>query len=40
MKTLQLAFLSIKEIEKEAMGDFNNCLILNEGTKSFSDKIK
>ena len=34
------SLLSIKEIVKEAMGDFINCLILNESTKSFSDKIK
>ena len=37
---IAVSLLSIKEIEKEAIGDFINHLILNEGTKSFSDKIK
>ena len=37
---IAVSLLSIKEIGKEAMGDFINRLILNEGTKSFSDKIK
>ena len=37
---IAVSLLSIKEIEKEAMVDFINHLILNEGTKSFSDKIK
>ena len=37
---IAVSLLSIKEIGKEAMGDFINCLILNEGTKSSSGKIK
>ena len=37
---IAVSLLSIKEIGKEAMGDFINRLILNEGTKSSSDKIK
>ena len=39
-ENIAVSLLSIKEIRKEAMGDFINCLILNEGTQSFSDKIK
>ena len=37
---IAVSLLSIKEIGKEAMGDFINRLILNEGTKSSSHKIK
>ena len=37
---IAVSLLSIKEIGKEAMGDFIDRLILNEGTKSSSDKIK
>ena len=33
---IAVSFFSIKEIGKETMGDFVNCLILNEGTKIFS----
>ena len=36
---IALSLLSIKEIGKEAMGDFINRL-KNEGTKNFSHKIK
>ena len=39
-ENIAVSLLSVKEIGKEVMGDFINCLILNEGTKIFSDKIK
>ena len=37
---IEASLLSIKEIRKEAMGDFINRLFLSEETKSFSGKIK
>ena len=37
---IEASLLSIKEIGKEAMGDFLNRLILSEETKGFSGKIK
>ena len=37
---IEASLLAIKELGKEAMGDFINRLILSEETTSFSDKIK